>query len=225
MVLHHRPAGDPLGQAVLRLSESSRTARTEPEPCRLVELPGLARGERRSAPAGAGHPTTARGGRISVGRARRARRPGNADRAAPRLVDLEHDVIDVAVHPALARLEGLDDRMVGGPVVFGGVLVLRRVTTADVAADLAQPQVHPGVAHLQTLLAPLRVGAGIPNQLEMRTDLRRGHGCSPSLVRRSLPTRRQARTAVDTVARRVLPARAGRRDAPAPPPRRGPSPG
>jgi hypothetical protein len=40
--------------------------------------------------------------------------------------------------------------------VFRGVLVFRTVATAHVATLQAQPQMHPGVAHFQTLFAALR---------------------------------------------------------------------
>src|SRR5260370_42702322 len=65
--------------------------------------------------------------------------------------------------------------MGGRAVVVGCVLVLRRVAASDVAADLAETQVLPGITHLQTLLATLGVRPRIPDQLEMRTDLRNGH--------------------------------------------------
>src|SRR5205807_9821824 len=152
----HRPAGGPLGEAVLRLSRSSRTARTEPEPYRLAGLPGVARGQRRSAAAGTDHPASARGGRISVGRTRRPRGPRHADRPAWGLVDLEHDVVEVAIHPVLSWLERLDDRMTGRTEVLGRMLILRRVAAPDVTAHLAKPKVHPGVPHLQTFLAAFR---------------------------------------------------------------------
>ena len=40
--------------------------------------------------------------------------------------------------------------------VSGGVLVLRRVAAADVAAHEALPEVYPGVAYLEALLTTLR---------------------------------------------------------------------
>jgi hypothetical protein len=40
--------------------------------------------------------------------------------------------------------------------VFRGVLVFRAVAAAHVAAFQAQSQMHPGVAHFQTLFASLR---------------------------------------------------------------------
>ena len=35
----------------------------------------------------------------------------------------QDEVIRVAVNPALARIEGLDQRVTGGMVMFGGMLV------------------------------------------------------------------------------------------------------
>ncbi len=50
---------------------------------------------------------------------------------------LEHDLIDVAPAPVFARLEGLDDRVIGRMEVFGRVLVLRGVATANMPTDEA----------------------------------------------------------------------------------------
>ncbi len=45
--------------------------------------------------------------------------------------------------------------MAAGVKVFGGVLVLRAIAAADVPARLANSQVHPAVANLQTILTTL----------------------------------------------------------------------
>jgi hypothetical protein len=50
---------------------------------------------------------------------------------------LEHDLIDVAPAPVFAWLEGLDDRVIARMEVFGRVLVLRGVATADMPTDEA----------------------------------------------------------------------------------------
>src|SRR4051794_19137276 len=47
---------------------------------------------------------------------------------------LHEQVVGVAPQPILAALERLDNRMVHGVVVLGGVLVLGAVAAADVAA-------------------------------------------------------------------------------------------
>jgi hypothetical protein len=39
--------------------------------------------------------------------------------------------------------------------VLRGVFVLRRVATANVAADHAQPEVDPAIVHLQALFAAM----------------------------------------------------------------------
>jgi len=50
---------------------------------------------------------------------------------------LEHDLIDVAPAPVFAWLEGLDDWVFGRMEVFGRVLVLRGVATANMPTDEA----------------------------------------------------------------------------------------
>ncbi len=50
---------------------------------------------------------------------------------------LEHDLIDVAPAPVFVWLEGLDDRVFGRMEVFGRVLVLRGVATANMPTDEA----------------------------------------------------------------------------------------
>ncbi len=50
--------------------------------------------------------------------------------------------------------------MVGVMEMFGGVLVLRGVAATHVAADHAQAQVNPGVAHFDALSADVDIGGG-----------------------------------------------------------------
>ena len=52
-------------------------------------------------------------------------------------------LIHVAPHPALSGLDRADQRMSDVVEVFGGVLVLRRIAAAYVAADQAQAQMDP----------------------------------------------------------------------------------
>jgi hypothetical protein len=50
------------------------------------------------------------------------------------------------------------------------VLVLRGIATTDVAANAAEPQMNPGVADLQALLAALgRPWRNVANLVEMAT--------------------------------------------------------
>ena len=82
-----------------------------------------------------------------------------------------HDLVDIAPFPLLPRLKGLDDRVLGAVVVLGGVLVLRRIAAADVAAVEAAAEMHPAVAGLQALLAALRRARGsVVGGPEMFTD-------------------------------------------------------
>jgi hypothetical protein len=62
--------------------------------------------------------------------------------------------------------------------VLGGVLVLRRIAAADVAAGEAEPQVDPGVPHLQALLTTVAVRAHVADLVQVGTT---GHGSLLSL--------------------------------------------
>ena len=52
------------------------------------------------------------------------------------------------------------------------MLVLRTVTAPHVTTVKAHAQVNPGIAHLQTLLAALRIGTNVANRVEVCTLLR-----------------------------------------------------
>src|SRR5215469_9881886 len=71
---------------------------------------------------------------------------------------LTHNLVHIAPGPALSRLDGANDRMLGLLKVLGCVLVLGGVTAAHVAALRAQTQVDPSVPHLNTLLAHVHIG-------------------------------------------------------------------
>src|SRR5205807_9542121 len=59
----------------------------------------------------------------------------------------------------------------------GGVLVLRRVAAADVAALEAEAEVDPGVAHLQAFLAAVRrVGGAVVLRGRDGVQVFAGHG-------------------------------------------------
>ena len=71
--------------------------------------------------------------------------------------------------------------------VLGGMLVLRRVAAAHVAARHAQAQVHPGVPRLQAVLAAAAVRGDVADLVEMRA----GHGNPPARLpdgRKSQPS-------------------------------------
>jgi hypothetical protein len=81
----------------------------------------------------------------------------------------QKDFIHIAPTPVLPGLERLHDRMFRLVKVLGGVLVLGRVAAADVAADKTFPQVDPGVAHLEALLAAFAAGPDLTNLFYVRT--------------------------------------------------------
>jgi hypothetical protein len=47
--------------------------------------------------------------------------------------------------------------MLGLMKMLGGMLVLRRITTSDMAANHAESKVHPSITHLQAFLTTIRV--------------------------------------------------------------------
>jgi hypothetical protein len=67
---------------------------------------------------------------------------------------LFHDnFVDVAPDPVLTGLKRFDERVVSGVKMFRGVLILRGITAAHVAARETQAKMNPSIAGLQTLLA------------------------------------------------------------------------
>jgi hypothetical protein len=89
-------------------------------------------------------------------------------------------VIHVTPAPVLAGLERLDDGVLGVMKMGAGMLVLRGVTTADVAANQAFSQVDPGITHLQAFLAALAAGGHVTDLFYMGTGrLCLGHRSPP----------------------------------------------
>src|SRR5207253_976624 len=86
-------------------------------------------------------------------------------------LDLEAEVVDVAVPPVLARLVGLDDRVVLVVEMGGGVAMRRVVTAADVTARHAHAQVHPPAADAEAVLAPVARGRDIRHLVQMAAVL------------------------------------------------------
>ena len=62
--------------------------------------------------------------------------------------------------------------MLRGMKMFCGVFVLGRVTTSDMTAAQAQAQMHPAIAHLQTLFAAPGLRLHVLDLIEMRTVFR-----------------------------------------------------
>src|SRR5712671_4188435 len=69
---------------------------------------------------------------------------------------IEQDFIDITPAPTFRRIVALDDWMLGGVEVLGGMLVGGIVATADVTATAADPQMQPLAAALEAFLATKR---------------------------------------------------------------------
>src|SRR5690242_7665502 len=94
-------------------------------------------------------------------------------------VDLsDFGLIDVAPHPALARLNGAHQRMPALVVVPRCVLVFRRIAAAHLAALQAHAQRHPAVSHFYAVFALVPLCAGGLHMIQMRAVA--GHRISPS---------------------------------------------
>ena len=87
------------------------------------------------------------------------------------LAAIEDELVDEAPHPVLAGLEGSDDRMVAPAGVGRSMTVGRRVAAADVAAGHARPEVDPPGADAQAVLAAVRGGHDLPDQVAVGARL------------------------------------------------------
>src|SRR5438552_35451 len=74
------------------------------------------------------------------------------------------------------RLEGPDDRVMNGPKMLRGVLVLRGVTAADVAARETQAEMNPLVSSLETVFAAPSARRDLADLLQVGAS---GHGVAP----------------------------------------------
>jgi hypothetical protein len=63
--------------------------------------------------------------------------------------------------------------MLGRVKVFCGVLVFRRVATADMPAAQTQAEMYPTVAHLEAFFAALGLGFDAANLIDVRAFI--GH--------------------------------------------------
>jgi hypothetical protein len=78
-------------------------------------------------------------------------------------------LIDVTPGPLLARLEGCHHGMARVVEMFRGMAAWRAVTTADVTAREAEPQMNPRCAQFQALFTPLSTGGSGNETLQMMT--------------------------------------------------------
>jgi hypothetical protein len=88
--------------------------------------------------------------------------------------------LHVAPAPFLSRFKGLHNGMLGLVKVLGGVFIFGRVTATDVTADETFPQVNPGIAHLEALLAALAAGRDLADLFDVGTSLGFRHASSES---------------------------------------------
>jgi hypothetical protein len=73
--------------------------------------------------------------------------------------------------------------MLGLMKMFGGMLVLRRIATANMAADQTLTQVDPGVSYLQACFAALAAGRDLANLFYVCAGaLGSGHNFLPELT-------------------------------------------
>jgi hypothetical protein len=98
-------------------------------------------------------------------------------------------LIHVAPAPVLAWLERLHDGMFCAVKVFCGVLVLGGIAAAYVAANQAEAEMHPGLAHFQAFLASVSAGSHFADFLYVRATVC-GH-CILPVCRRFLMRTRQ----------------------------------
>jgi hypothetical protein len=80
---------------------------------------------------------------------------------------LKQKFVHVAPQPVFAGLDRLDDGVPGGVKMLSGVLVFRRIATADMAAFETEAQMDPGIAHLEALFATLGVRLGVFRLLQV----------------------------------------------------------
>ena len=86
---------------------------------------------------------------------------------AGRRLELDLHFIDKTPAPILPRLDRLHDRMLCLVEMLGGMLVLRRIAAAHVAAATAETQMDPGVAHFEAFLAAMGSRPDVAHLIEM----------------------------------------------------------
>jgi hypothetical protein len=97
------------------------------------------------------------------------------------VLDVDFHLVDIAPPPRLAGFDRPHDRVVLIVEVLGGVLVLGAIAAPNVAARPTHPEVHPRVAHLETLFTAACARLHIVDLIQMCTFERR-HRWVPSLT-------------------------------------------
>src|SRR6202022_978280 len=102
---------------------------------------------------------------------------GVGDGAAHRPVGcIQEQLVDIAPPPVFTGLIRFDDGVTGTVQVSGCMLVPGLIAAPDMPTDHAEPQVYPGVADPEAVLATRRARRDFANLAEVRTG---GHGLSP----------------------------------------------
>jgi hypothetical protein len=70
---------------------------------------------------------------------------------------VQFDFVDVAPAPIFAGLDGFHDGVIGCMEMFCGVFVFGGIAAGNVAADHAEAEMNPGVAHFHAFGADVRV--------------------------------------------------------------------
>jgi hypothetical protein len=83
----------------------------------------------------------------------------------------QNHLVDVAPSPVLAGLDRLHDGMLCAVKMFGGVLILGGIAAAHMAANQAQAEMDPGVAHFQAFLASGTAGRHFADFLDVRATV------------------------------------------------------
>jgi hypothetical protein len=82
---------------------------------------------------------------------------------------IEKELVKVTPAPVFSWLEGLNDGMLGGVEMFGGMLILRIVAAADMTTDETDTQMHPGITYFQAILAAIGAGGDLTYLVKMTT--------------------------------------------------------
>jgi hypothetical protein len=99
------------------------------------------------------------------------RRTGDVYGSTDRSSRLEEQLVDVTPDPVFTRLEGLNDRVVGGVKMLSGVRILRIVTATDMPTGETEAQVHPRISNFQTVLTAIGARGDVLDLIKMRTAL------------------------------------------------------
>jgi hypothetical protein len=91
----------------------------------------------------------------------------SANDSAGQSAEIKFHLVHVAPAPVLSRLEGTDDGVTCGVIMFRRMFVLRRVAASNFAADHAKAKMHPDIAHLQAFFTSTSVRFDILNLIDV----------------------------------------------------------